>query len=325
MATISVSLPADGQTIDAADINTPINTIVADYNGNIDNTNIASGANIAGSKLAANSITNTQLATSVSTVTFRDEATADFVASGGVWTEDSAPSLNGDMTAMIAYVAGIRLDVSAVNNRAFTASKDTYVDIGSDGTIDYTEVTNGAASPALAASHMRIAKIVTDGTNITTITQVGTDSLGNIILPTNLTEGGLTAWKSFTPSWTNLTVGNGTNTGSYIQIGKTVFVKTRFVMGSTSSMGSVPTLTLPIAASGNDLSANISYIGIVSIDDAGTVTHSGTVRYTNTTSVALTVTGVGSTYATAAPITSTVPMTWTTNDILLSYFYYDAA
>lgn len=44
MSTISVSLPSDGQTIDAADYNVPINTIVADYNGNVDSNNIkASG------------------------------------------------------------------------------------------------------------------------------------------------------------------------------------------------------------------------------------------------------------------------------------------
>lgn len=56
MATISVSLPSDGQTVDAADVNTPINTIVSEFNGNIDNDNIKSGANISGTKLANNSI-----------------------------------------------------------------------------------------------------------------------------------------------------------------------------------------------------------------------------------------------------------------------------
>lgn len=43
MGTISVTLPSDGDTIDAADVNNPINTIVGVINGNIDNNNIASG------------------------------------------------------------------------------------------------------------------------------------------------------------------------------------------------------------------------------------------------------------------------------------------
>ena len=44
MGTISVSLPSDGQTYDAADYNVPINTIVSEFNGGIDSANIeASG------------------------------------------------------------------------------------------------------------------------------------------------------------------------------------------------------------------------------------------------------------------------------------------
>lgn len=43
MGTISVSLPSDGQTIDAADYNTPINTIVSEINGSLDSNNIAEG------------------------------------------------------------------------------------------------------------------------------------------------------------------------------------------------------------------------------------------------------------------------------------------
>jgi hypothetical protein len=62
MANISVSLPSDGETIDATDYNTPINTIVTDYNGNIDNSNIAAAAAIAGTKLADSGITTAKLA-----------------------------------------------------------------------------------------------------------------------------------------------------------------------------------------------------------------------------------------------------------------------
>jgi len=56
MGTISLSLPSDGQTIDAADVNTPLNTISAVINGNLDDDNIKVGANINGTKLLINSI-----------------------------------------------------------------------------------------------------------------------------------------------------------------------------------------------------------------------------------------------------------------------------
>lgn len=53
MGTISLSLPSDGNTIDASDVNTPFNTISAVINGNLDDDNIKTGANISGTKLGA--------------------------------------------------------------------------------------------------------------------------------------------------------------------------------------------------------------------------------------------------------------------------------
>jgi hypothetical protein len=62
MANISVSLPADGTTIDVSDYNTPVNTIVNEINGRLDNSNIAAAAAIAGTKLADSSISTVKLA-----------------------------------------------------------------------------------------------------------------------------------------------------------------------------------------------------------------------------------------------------------------------
>jgi hypothetical protein len=62
MGTVSVSLPSDGETIEAADYNTPINTIVNEINGNISNANISASAAISGSKLASGGVGTTQIA-----------------------------------------------------------------------------------------------------------------------------------------------------------------------------------------------------------------------------------------------------------------------
>ena len=59
MALISPQQAQDGTTsVNAASINNPINTIANDYNGNIDNSNIATSAAIAGSKLNIASVAN---------------------------------------------------------------------------------------------------------------------------------------------------------------------------------------------------------------------------------------------------------------------------
>lgn len=57
MGTVSVSLPSDGETIEVADYNTPITTIVNEINGELDNSNIATAAAIAGSKIADTTVT----------------------------------------------------------------------------------------------------------------------------------------------------------------------------------------------------------------------------------------------------------------------------
>lgn len=94
----------------------------------------------------------------------------DFVQSGGIWSLVSG--LNGTMTALTGYITGRKNTVAAIASRAFTASKDTYVDILRNTTtgvftVVYTEVANGAAAPALAANSMRIGILQTNGSTIT--------------------------------------------------------------------------------------------------------------------------------------------------------------
>lgn len=138
----------------------------------------------------------------VSLTTIRSENTFDFVASGCVWTADSAGStLNGSMTSGVVYLSGKRVTVSAVTAHGFTASKDTYIDVDNTGTLHYTEVTNNAASPALSSGYLRLAIIVTGASSIAASTSINqgqeslvlpiassvaysvTDSLGNLICP----------------------------------------------------------------------------------------------------------------------------------------------
>lgn len=116
-----------------------------------------------------------------------DDVLGDFVLSGGVWSLLSG--LNGQMTAMTAYINGYKNTLAAVATRAFTLSKDTYVDVLHNTTTNvfslvYSEVANGAAAPALAADSIRIAKVVTNGSTITSVSRTGQDSLNNQLYPT---------------------------------------------------------------------------------------------------------------------------------------------
>lgn len=158
-------------------------------------------------------ITEAKLAAGLSPITRANDVGIDWVASGCVWSGDSyGASLNGSMTSGVIYVSGIRVAVSAVSGRAFTASKDTYVDIDSSGSITYTEVSNNAASPSLTAGSIRIAIIVTGAASIASVASINqgqiekvlpiasstpytkTDSLGNIICNRNA-NGGLIGYR----------------------------------------------------------------------------------------------------------------------------------
>jgi hypothetical protein len=54
-------------------------------------------------------------------------------------------------------------------------------------------------------------------------------------------------WITYTPTWTGLTVGNGSNVGRYIKIGKTVHVFVVLGFGSTTSVSGIFRASLPIA------------------------------------------------------------------------------
>lgn len=127
-----------------------------------------------------------------------------FVSSGLSWTADAAGSSRAaSMLAGRIKVNTSFLSIGAVTSRIFTSNKDTYVDVldNDDGTgqLVYTEVSNNAASPALAANSARIAIIITGPTNIansgsinqgqieavlpivSSVAYTVTDSLGNLI------------------------------------------------------------------------------------------------------------------------------------------------
>lgn len=112
-------------------------------------------------------------------ITRDDETVADHVVGSGLtWTIDTG--LNGDMTGGVVYIQGYRRTIAAINNRTFTASRDTYVYVEVGGTVGYSEVNNAAAAPALPADSMWIAYIVTNATDITLIRQGGSDSYNAI-------------------------------------------------------------------------------------------------------------------------------------------------
>lgn len=132
------------------------------------------------------------------------------------------------------------------------------------------------------------------------------------------------AWSSWTPTLTNLTQGNGTITAKYIQTGKTVHYRFKFVLGSTSAVGSGPTFTLPVAAHADYVAIQDVY-GSANMVDAGTAAYVGRLRATSTTVGLLLAENAGGALTVDNSVSSTVPFTWATGDSISVYGTYEAA
>jgi len=179
MSLVTVPQANPNDEITAESVNAGSNAIAAVVNGQLDDTNIAS---VSGTKVAAGTVPASALDTAANPETRFSETGIDFVASGIVWSGNSYGStLLASMTAGVVYISGKRLTVSAVTSRAFTASKDTYVDVDNTGTISYTEVTNNAASPTLAANSLRVAIIVTGASSIASAGSVNQGEVGKVL------------------------------------------------------------------------------------------------------------------------------------------------
>jgi hypothetical protein len=94
---------------------------------------------------------------------------SDYVVNGLL--PATSTTLSSDVSAGQAYVMGKRID-NAVTSNTYTASVDTYVDVDYNGAYTFSEVVLGAAAPAIAANSIRLAKVVTDATAITAVTDM---------------------------------------------------------------------------------------------------------------------------------------------------------
>ena len=139
----------------------------------------------------------------------------------------------------------------------------------------------------------------------------------------NLDATNFANWTTYTPTFTNLTVGNGTVVARYAQIGKIVKAYIGFNMGSTSSMGTAPYFTLPVTAVAP---GSNTPLGLLYLEDSGVAGYNGNVGYrTTTTAQPFAIAANGTYLGYSSNLTATLPFTWATNDFFNGYFSYEVA
>ena len=127
---------------------------------------------------------------------------------------------------------------------------------------------------------------------------------------------------SFTPTWNNITVGNGTSTGAYMTVGDFVYGYASLTLGSTSSITGNVNLVFPVTFSAPDE----HFQSLCRYSDTGTAAYGGFgVAVLSTQSIYLTAGTASGTYLGEANVNSTVPFTWVNTDKILVNFTYRKA
>jgi hypothetical protein len=126
-------------------------------------------------------------------------------------------------------------------------------------------------------------------------------------------------WTAYTPTLTNITIGNGTVVARYQQIGKTTTVFFKLTFGSTTAFpGGVPNFSLPFTAA-----RELGRVVNTNLQDAGTADLPG-LSYASQTGVFIGVQNVSGTYPFINDVSATVPFTWTTSDTVTCQLTYEA-
>ena len=156
--------------------------------------------------------------------------------------------------------------------------------------------------------------------------RLGIGSTGNVLT----VAGGVPTWAApaasgftfttWTPTWTRLTVGNGTVIARYGESGKFVFFDLSIEFGSTTSItGNNPEFTIPVAPLVTNRPVAAYYM--TTFLDAGNNIYFGTAGDITSTILGL----FGQLSGTRATLNSTSPFTWGSGDSIRVAGVYEAA
>jgi hypothetical protein len=126
---------------------------------------------------------------------------------------------------------------------------------------------------------------------------------------------------AFTPTFNNVTVGNGTIVAFYVLVNKLCLVQVRFTLGSTSSITGSISFNLPFSSA----VTNIYGPNAVISDASPATNYVGFTFIGSATALTLSIPNVAATYPTRTSTSATVPITWTTSDSFTMSIVYEVA
>jgi len=149
----------------------------------------------------------------------------------------------------------------------------------------------------------------------------GAFTAGAVLTDAELDAGTGGAWTTYTPTWTNLTKGAATIVAKYRQLGRIVITYIAITFAADTSVSGLIGISRPVTG------ANATDGGTTAaIFDSGVGFFAGHILGGTTTRWDLYAVNAASTASAALTATSSsVPMTWTTNDRFYFTSVYEAA
>lgn len=284
MSLISVTTPNNGETADANVVATAFDTIVDDYNGNVDVNNLADNS-ITTAKMVDANVTSAKLATNAAT------GNDGWVSTPDTWTYVSVSTFTvpGDKTA--TYTAGTRLKWTQT-------------------TVKYGVV----VSSAYGAPNTTVTIAV--NTNYTIASAAITLNYYSYCA----NPQGYTGWFNFVPTLANL-AGGTLNYYKYQIVDHTVNLRLKYTLAGAGVSG-IPAFTVPATISSAMISNTEIPTFSVIFTDISVGGFPGWLSWESSTTFRLIALNTAGTYMVTAGTSSTVPFTWASGDVIsvsLSY------
>ena len=274
------------------------------------------------------STTNLPTATAVSVVIDRVDAngvatpTLEETVIGVVSSTNLVTCVRGEEGTAQAHDAGAVVEVLMTANMWGDLVDWGVTEHNQDGT---------HSDPTLSACTDFLVEHNTVGTHktatVTTLKATGAEintgtEDGKIVTPKAILDANILsqAWTAWTPSWGNLSVGNGTLVARYTRIGKTVLFEVKLTFGSTTSISGTVTFSFPVTAY---FTASL-ILGACRLSNTGTASTDGKVILSSNTTGTLYVNNTDSAYLGITALSSSVPHTWAETDVIGFTGFYEA-
>jgi hypothetical protein len=133
---------------------------------------------------------------------------------------------------------------------------------------------------------------------------------------------GIGEYADYTPTFTNLTVGNGTVAFRFARVQNFVYVQGTIQFGSTTSVSGGVSATLPVTSTTR---LGSTPIGTVSLLDTGAARYFGPALFSSTTAFVVNAFTIIGTSVSTIAINAATPFTWATGDVISVQLVYEAA